>query len=55
MMEDLIFIFFRTCRQLGGPNLPKIDDCLAETDPCNVNFIFNFTFYKLVIVEQKDE
>ncbi len=31
------FLNYRTCRQVGGPNQPKVDDCLSETDPCTVN------------------
>jgi hypothetical protein len=39
--QKVLFLFyFSTCRQVAGPNLPKIDDCLSETDPCNVSASF---------------
>ena len=40
------FFKFRSCKQIGGPKLPNVDDCLADTDPCNVSIIF---FCKLTV------
>jgi hypothetical protein len=40
MFNVQYFLNYRTCRQVGGPNQPKVDDCLSETDPCTVNINF---------------
>ena len=29
--------FPRTCLEIGGPKEPKVDECIAPSNPCNVS------------------
>jgi hypothetical protein len=40
---------FSTCDQIGGPVKPNVDDCLENSDPCNVSII-SYALSKLLFL-----
>ena len=39
IMNQTIESYVETCKKVGGPNAPSINDCQGDTDPCNVSYL----------------